>query len=112
MDPKRMASAGGGYPLAIGLVGVLAVVLLPLRMLLSAPSVMLLFVPIIIVVARVGGVRPSATAAVLAFVALDLLFVTPYYRLSVSSLPEWIGLLVFLSVALIAGQQTATLRQR
>jgi two-component system sensor histidine kinase KdpD len=73
---------------------------------------MLLYVPVIILVARIGGLRASGFAAALAFLALDLLFVPPYYRLTVSSLPEWIGLLVFLLVALISGQQTARLLER
>ena len=63
-------------------------------------------------VARFAGVRPSATAAVLAFLAVDLLFVPPYYRLTVASLPEWLALIVFLIVALVSGQQTGQLRQR
>ena len=112
MDVKRVVSAGGGYPFAVGLVVLASLVLLPFRGLLTAPTVMLLYVPVIIAVARLSGVRPSTVAAVLAFVALDLLFVPPYYRFTVASLPEWLGLLVFLIVALVSGQQTGQLRQR
>jgi two-component system sensor histidine kinase KdpD len=57
-------------------------------------------------------VRPSATAAILAFFVLDLVFVPPYYHLRVATLPEWLGLTVFLVIALVAGQQTGRLRQR
>jgi two-component system sensor histidine kinase KdpD len=63
-------------------------------------------------VARFSGVRPSATASVLAFFVLDLVFIPPYYHLRVASLSEWIGLFVFLVVALVAGQQTGQLRER
>jgi two-component system sensor histidine kinase KdpD len=73
---------------------------------------MLLLVPVIVLVARASGVRASATAAVLAFVMLDFLFIPPYYRLTVAELPEWIGLVVFLIVALVSGQQAGQLRQR
>lgn len=112
MDRKRLISAGGGYPFAVVSVAVVTVACLPFRAVLAAPTVMLLYVPVIVGVARVCGVRQSATAAVLSFLALDLLFIPPYYRLTVASLPEWIGLMVFLIVALVAGQQTGQLRQR
>ena len=112
MDLRRAALIGGGYPLAFLSTGIAALALLPFRPFLTGPTVMLLFVPVIIGVARVAGVRPSATAAVLAFLALDQLFVPPYYHLTVASLPEWLGLLVFLFVALVSGQQTARLRAR
>ena len=112
MNWRRAALWGGGYPLAALSVAAIAALMLPFRPLLTSPPVMLLFVPVIIGVASVAGVRASATSAVLAFVALDLLFVPPYYRLTVASLPEWIGLVVFLFVALMSGQQAARLRNR
>ncbi len=103
---------GGGYLLAFAAVGLASVVFFPLRQYVSAPVVMLLFVPIIVTIARVSGTRASATAAVLAFLFLDLIYIPPYYRLTIESLPEWIGLIVFLAVALISGQQTGRLRDR
>jgi two-component system sensor histidine kinase KdpD len=112
MDLKRTLSYGGGYPFAVAAVCGAAAVLVPFRALLATPVFMLLLVPVIILIARVSGVRPSATAALLAFVLLDFLFVPPYYRLTVASLSEWIGLLVFLIVALVSGQQTGQLRRR
>jgi two-component system sensor histidine kinase KdpD len=112
MDFKRIVSYGGGYPFGVAVVVVTAAIFLPFRGMLATPSFMLLFVPVIILVARTSGVRPSATAAVLAFLILDFLFVPPYYRLTVASLSEWIGLLVFLIVALVSGQQTGQLRRR
>ena len=53
MDLKRITTIGGGYPFAVGRRGrVMALLLLPLRALLATPTVMLLFVPVIIGVAR------------------------------------------------------------
>lgn len=112
MDWRRYTAAWGGYPFAAASVGVAALLLFPLRSVLTAPTVMLFFVPVIVIVARVAGTRPSATAAALAFIFLDLLYVPPYYHLRVASLPEWIGLIVFLFVALVSGQQTGRLRER
>ena len=112
MDLKRIATYGGGYPFAVVATCVAVATLVPFRTLLATPVFMLLLVPLIILVARISGVRASATAAVLAFVLLDFLFIPPYYRLTVASLAEWIGLLVFLFVALVSGQQTAQLHRR
>ncbi|MBI5232392.1 MAG: DUF4118 domain-containing protein [Coriobacteriales bacterium] len=112
MDLKRAFSWGGGYAFAIGLVAVTIVVLLPFRTLLTAPTAMLMVVPAIILIARLSGIRPAAVASVVGFLALNFLFVPPYYRLTVADYQEWIALLVFLTVALLIGQQTAQLRQR
>jgi len=73
---------------------------------------MLCYVPVMVIVARTAGVRASTVAAVLSFLALDLVFVPPYYHLRVASVYEWVGLLVFLTVALVTGQQTGILLQR
>lgn len=112
MDWKRIIGIGDGYPFSVGLVLVAAAVLVPIRSLFPQLTFMLLFVPVIVVIAALSGVRQSAVAAVLAFLLLDFLFVPPYYHLTVSTPSEWIGLLVFLIVALVAGQQTGTLRRR
>jgi two-component system, OmpR family, sensor histidine kinase KdpD len=90
----------------------IGVILLPLRGMLPAPTVMLLYVPVVAAVARLTDLRVSALAAVVAFFTVDLLFVPPYYRLTVEPVSQWLGLLVFLAVALITGRQTSLLRQR
>ena len=112
MNWKRVALAGGGYPLAIVGVAVAAALLLPFRVLLPSPTVMLIFVPLIIGVARTAGARASAVASIWAFLLIDLLFVPPYYRLNVASPAHWVGLLVFLVVAIVSSQQAAQLRGR
>ena len=112
MNWRRMTTVGGGYPFAIAAVGLATLLFLPFRSLLQTTVFMLLYVPVIISVARLNGVRASATAAVFAFLALDLLFIPPYYHITVASLSEWLGLIVFLLIALIAGQQTGQLRSR
>jgi two-component system, OmpR family, sensor histidine kinase KdpD len=112
MDLKRIAAVGGGYPLAITGVAVTALVLLPFREVLPSLTVMMLFVPVIAGIASITGVRASAAAAVLGFLVLDFFFVPPYYRWSVADVSGWLGLLVFLIVALVSGQQTARLRER
>lgn len=87
-------------------------VLLPFRDFLHPAQVMLLYVPIIVALARAGGVRASLGAALLSFVAVDFLFVPPYYHLTVSSPVDWVTLVLFLGVAAAAGIQTGQMRQR
>jgi two-component system, OmpR family, sensor histidine kinase KdpD len=112
MDTRRITTGVGSYLFSALLLALWTGLLLPFRVVLAPVTVMLLYVPAIITVGRFAGARPSALSAVLAFLALDLLFVPPYYHLTVASLPEWLGLLVFLIVALVSGQQTAILRER
>ena len=112
MDWKRIFTLWTGVPFAILVVIAATLLLLPLRDVLQPAAVMMLFVPVIIGVAQISGTRASATAALAAFVLLDLQFVPPYYRLSVASPQTWVALLVFLSVALLAGQQAGKIRGR
>ncbi len=112
MNWRQHIIRGRGYPLAAVSIGIASLAFFPLRGFVSAPVVMLFFVPIIVIIARVSGTKPSAFAAALAFLFIDLLYIPPYYRLTIESLPEWIGLMIFLFVALIAGQQTGRLRER
>lgn len=112
MDLKRIAAVGGGYPLALAGVAIAAAVLFPFRSMLPSLTIMMLMVPVIVGIASITGVRASAAAAVLGFLVLDFLFVPPYYQWTVASLPEWLGLLVFLIVALVTGQLAARLRER
>jgi len=112
MNVRRALEWGGGYPVATAAVVLVVGACLPFRGDLSVQTFMLLLVPVVLMVARFSGARASAYASVLSVLLLDLLFVPPYYQLRVASPSEWIGLAVFLTVALLAGQQTGQLRDR
>lgn len=109
---KRLTSLYDGYPFALLAVLATGALLFPLRPHLSVPLLGLLFVPVIVAVARLSGMRASSLAAVAAFLVLDAGFVPPYYHLSIAEPSAWIGLVVFLFVALITGGQTGALRNR
>ncbi len=108
----RLFTAWGGYPLAAVAIAAETALLLPFRSSLHPAQVMLLFVPTIIVVGRLAGVRASAAAAVLAFLAADFVFVPPYFHFDVASSVDWVTLVIFLLVALSVGLQTGAIRQR
>lgn len=112
MRTPRLLTAWGGYPFALAVVVLATVALLPFRAVLHPAQLMLLYVALIVGVARVSGVRGSLVAAVAAFVAADLVFVPPYYHLTVSAPADWITLLVFVSVAVVSGLQTGQMLQR
>jgi two-component system sensor histidine kinase KdpD len=109
---QRLATVWGGYPFALAAVAIMTAALLPFRSLLQPAQVMLLYVPMIVGVARLAGVRASIGAATVGFLALDLLFVPPYYGFTVDSPVDWVTLVVFLIVAGLAGLQTGYIRQR
>jgi len=73
-----------GY--GVGLAGTLigAAALLPFRGRLDPTDVVLVFLVVVVASAATGGLGPGVTAAVLGFVASDVLFVSPYYTLVVS----------------------------
>lgn len=105
-------STWGGYPFALAAVVIVTAALLPFRSLLQPAQAMLLYLPMIVGVARVAGARASVAAAIAGFLALDLLFVPPYYHFTVASPVDWVTLVVFLLVAALAGVQTGYIRQR
>lgn len=112
MDRSRFYAARGGLPFAVLAVVAATGLLLPFRPFLHPAQAMLLFVPLIVGIGRLSGVRASGLGAVLAFLAVDFCFVPPYYHLTVASPVDWITLLVFLLVALSSGLQTGAIRQR
>ena len=112
MNVRRSLLWAGGYPLAIIAVAFFTALCVPFREDLPAPTFMLIYVPLIVGMARVGGTRPSAFASVLSVACVDFFLVEPYHTLTVSRPTEWIALVVFLAIALIAGQQTGQLRDR
>jgi two-component system sensor histidine kinase KdpD len=109
---QRLTSLWDGYPFAAVCVLAATLVALPLRGTLTVPQVGLAFVPVIVALARVSGVRASVFASILAFLLLDVLFLAPYYRLTIASPADFITLAVFLLAAVIVGLQTGRVRHR
>ncbi len=112
MRLSRFLNAFWGIPFVIVALGAATAVMLPFRSVLHPAQVMLLFVPIVLWIARAGGVRSSITAGTLAFLLVDFLFVPPYYQVVVSSPVDWVTMIVFLGVALVAGIQTGRMKER
>lgn len=112
MKLSKLINRGAGFPFAILAIALMTAALFPLRPLLLPAQAMLLYLPLIVGVARIAGVRASLTAAVAGFLAVDLLFVPPYYRFTVAAPGDWVTLLVFLLVGGLSGLQTGYIRRR
>lgn len=86
--------------------------MLSVRSRLDSLSVALVYLLLSFVVALRYGSRPAALAAVLAFVAYNLLFIQPHYSLRIASPHDIFTLVVFLAIATITGQLVARVRTR
>lgn len=112
MNRKRFWDWGGGYPFAVAAVAAMTAACLPFHGQVDIRLLMLLYVPVVVSVASLSGMRPSAFCAVLSVVVLDVFFAKPYFGLSISDPAEWVALAVFLAVAFVTGGQTSRLAER
>jgi two-component system sensor histidine kinase KdpD len=103
---------GLGYAVGVGGTVVAAAAMLPFRTNLDPTDVVLVFLVVVVAAAATGGLGPGVAAAVLGFVASDVLFVPPYARLQVSKVRDLVSLAVFLLVTLVVSALVGTSEQR
>jgi len=87
-----------------------ALVLLPLRDWLNPIDVAMVFLLPVVMLAVRSSPGPTVLASVLAILAFDLLFVPPFYRLTVEDADYLLTFLVMLMVALLMGHQASRIR--
>ncbi len=75
-------------------------------------NISLVYLLVVLYLATRFGRTPAILASVLAFLAYDVFFIPPYYRLTVDDPAEWLSLLTLLITALVISQLTATVRLR
>lgn len=96
-----------GSLLSIGLVAVLGAAMLPLRSHLSvATTGLVLVVPVVIGVA-LGGFVSGVVAVTAGFVVYDVVFIPPYYTLTVGTAENWVALVVYVVVMLVVARVVA-----
>lgn len=100
------------YAAAIAISVLIAGVLLPARELLGPINILLLFVAVSIGTALLLGSGPAAAASVFGFVAVNFLFIEPYYSLSINTTNYILALVIYLGVSLVTGQLVARLTLR
>jgi two-component system, OmpR family, sensor histidine kinase KdpD len=87
-------TAGAGVPL-------LTLVLTQLRSSIALPTVLLLFLALVVTVAAIGGTWPAIAAAIAAFLFANWYFVPPYDEWTIDKGENVVALGVFLGVALV-----------
>jgi two-component system sensor histidine kinase KdpD len=95
--PRRRVTIG----LALAVIGppLLAVVLAQVRDEIGLPSVLLLFLLLVVVSSAIGGLVPALVAAVSGFLLVNWYFTPPLYTLTISEGENILALIVFLAVA-------------
>jgi len=101
-----------GYALAVAAVAVATALFYLGRPHFAKGQWGLLYLPIVLVIAALSGVRPALLAALLCFLAWNYVFIPPYGTFIVHDPKDWLMLAVFLVVGLLMGWQTGRLRQR
>lgn len=103
-EQRRMISVRRslvGTAAAIGLIGVLALVMLPVRGHLAVATPGLVFVVPVVVAAILGGLVPGILAVVGGSIVFDVLFIPPYGTLRINGAQYWVTLGVYAVVMII-----------
>ena len=108
--PRRRVVLG----LALAVVGppLLTWILTLLRDELGLPTVMLLFLLLVVLVSAVGGLWPALTAAISGSLLVNWYFVPPLYTFTINEGENILGLAVFLAVAVVVSGFVALAARR
>ncbi|HVA03916.1 MAG TPA: ATP-binding protein [Acidimicrobiales bacterium] len=99
MGPWRRSAVGSVATLVV--MAPLVAVMIPLRDQLSiATTGLVLVVPVVIGVV-VGGFRAGVFGVLAGFLVYDLVFIPPYFRLTVGANENWVVLVVYVAVMLL-----------
>jgi two-component system, OmpR family, sensor histidine kinase KdpD len=117
MDVSRRLVVGGprsalGYAVAVTGTAAVTGPLLGVRGDVSKTNVVLAYLLVVTASAAAGGLGPGIIAAVLGFLAFDVLFLPPYYKLIVADPQDYLSLFVFLLVALVVSLLVGTSERR
>jgi two-component system sensor histidine kinase KdpD len=85
---------------ALGLPGLTAA-LLALDEHVHLPSVLLLYLLVVVAVATIGGAWPAAAAAITAFLLANWFFTPPYHRFTIDATEDAVALIAFVVVAAV-----------
>jgi two-component system sensor histidine kinase KdpD len=108
--PRRRQALG--FVLAAVGLPLLTLVLAQLRDQLELPSVMLLFLLLVVAVAALGGLWPGLTAAAGGFLLVNYFFIEPHHTLTIADAEDVLALFVFLAVGAIVSSFVALAARR
>ena len=107
---RPVRSNWGRLIVAAGGIALLTAVLLLFRATLAPANLVMLYVPVVGVIAMVAGRRASALASILAFLAYNFFFVPPLYTFAVAQPQNIIELVILLTVAMLVATLVARSR--
>jgi two-component system sensor histidine kinase KdpD len=96
LPPRRRAL---GWLLGLGGLALLTVVLANLRSTIELPTVLVIFLGLVVTTAAVGGRLPAFVAAVGGFLSANWYFTPPFHRLAIADAEHAVALVVSLGVA-------------
>ncbi len=98
-----------GSVAALVVMAALAAAMLPLRSHLSIATTGLVLVVPVVTGVVVGGFKAGVFGVVAGFLVYDLVFIPPYYTLSVGASENWVALGVYVAVMLLVASVVARL---
>ena len=108
----RGPRTGLGYGIALAGAALATAGLLQVRGEVSSTNVVLVFLLVVVAAAATGGRGPGVAAAVLCFLAFDLLFIPPHYHFIVHDKQNYVSLCVYLLIALVVSGLVAAREER
>ena len=109
LSPRRRLL---GWLAAIVGLPVLTAVLVPMRDDVGLPTILLLYLVLVVVVAALGGLVPALVAAVAGFLLVNRLFTPPLHTWTISEAENLVALVVFLVVACVVSAFVAAAARR
>src|SRR5262249_39818526 len=101
-----------GWLLAAVLLALTTAVLSQLRGSVGLPSVLLIYMLVVVVVAVVGGTLPAVGSAVVAFLLANWYFTPPIHTWTIDEAENVLALVIFVVVAAIVSTVVATAARR
>ncbi|HKA83176.1 MAG TPA: ATP-binding protein [Acidimicrobiales bacterium] len=96
LSPRRRLLA---WLTAVAGIPALTAVLVPMRDDVGLPTILLLYLVLVVVVAALGGVVPAMVSALAAFLVVNRLFTPPIHTWTIAEAENLVALVVFLIVA-------------
>lgn len=101
-----------GYVEALGGVAAVSLVIAIVARVVYVSTISLLYLFVVLYLARRYGHWPAVLASVLAFLAYDFLFIPPLYHFTVDDPSQWVSLAALLVTSLVLGELTAAVEAR
>ena len=109
VPPRRRLA---GWILVLAGIPSLTLLLAQLRDHIGLPTVLMVFLTLVVTTAAVGGRLPAVIGAIVGFLSANWFFTPPFYRWSIAEGENVVALAVFLGVALVVSRFVDTAARR